>query len=425
MAARAGGLASVSGMPRLPLVAGALLPPPLLPPVAPPRAEGPTRPPRAPLYPPPAPPAPGPAGTAFYRPPSPLPTGTHGTAIWARRLTGDAALSGARVNELVLYRSVGVTGKPVAVSGTVSLPKGKAPKGGWPVVTWGHGTTGIADACAPSRDSASNPAHGLIAYIEPLLSSFLKRGYAVVRTDYEGLGTPGDHPFLNGRSEGHDMLDVVRAARRLEPSLGKRVIVAGHSQGGQAALFAASLAKRWTPELQIRGTVAFAPVSHLSEQVPLVRGLKDPSPLTAFAVMISRGVDLADPALKISSLMTPTAAARYPQVNERCLGQLRDNGSFGDVAPADIFRSDADLGPLAAALDRDDDAENITIRTPVRIEQGTADTTVFPSFTDQLAQAFTKRGTPLVYKRYDGVDHGGIVVSAAADARSWLRTRLK
>jgi len=366
----------------------------------------------------------GPAGLAFYRPPAPLPAGPHGTAIWARRVTGDPALSAAARNELVLYRSVGATGRAVVVSGTVAVPKGRPPKGGWPVVTWGHGTTGIADACAPSRDSASNPAHGLIAYINPLLNSFLKRGYAVVRTDYEGLGTPGDHPFLVGRSEGRDMLDIVRAARRLEPSLGRRVVVAGHSQGGQAALFAASLAKSWTPELQVRGTLAFAPVSHLSEQVPLVRAIKDPSPLTAFAVMIARGIDIADPAVKVPSLLSDVAAARYPQVGQRCLEQLRAPDSFGNLAPADLFRSDADLGPIAAALDRDDDAENLTIRTPVRIEQGTADTTVFPAFTDQLAQALAKRGTAVVERKYQGVDHGGIVVSAAADARSWLRTHL-
>ena len=81
------------------------------------------------------------------------------------------------------------------MSGTVSVPKGRAPKGGWPVISWGHGTTGIADACAPSRDSASNPAHGLIDYAYPLLQRWLKAGYAVVRTDYQGLGTPGAHPY--------------------------------------------------------------------------------------------------------------------------------------------------------------------------------------------------------------------------------------
>src|SRR3954452_13619121 len=88
---------------------------------------------------------PGPAGDAFYTPPSPLPGKTHGDAIWARGLTGAAALGSAHANELILYRSTGIDGKPVAVSGTVSIPRGKAPKGGWPVVTWAHGTTGIAD----------------------------------------------------------------------------------------------------------------------------------------------------------------------------------------------------------------------------------------------------------------------------------------
>ena len=184
----------------------------------------------------------GPGGTAFYKPPSHLSGSGHGGLIWARKLSGKAALHGASSNRLVLYRSTGVKGKAVAVSGTVSVPKGHAPKGGWPVITWGHGTTGIADACAPSRDGASNPAHTLISYAYPLLQRWLKAGYAVVRTDYEGLGTPGDHPFLIGRSEGYSMLDAVRAARKLDKTLGRRVVIAGHSQGGQAALWAASLA---------------------------------------------------------------------------------------------------------------------------------------------------------------------------------------
>src|SRR5215210_9261719 len=176
-------------------------------------------------------PAKAPPGDAFYTPPSPLPGKGHGGLIWARRLKGAAALRGGARNDLVLYRSTGVRGTPVAVSGTVSVPKGRAPKGGWPVISYGHGTTGIADSCAPSRDSARNPAHGLIAYAYPLLQRWLKAGYAVVRTDYEGLGTAGPHPFLIGRSEGRSMADAVRAARRLDKRLGRRVVFAGHSQG--------------------------------------------------------------------------------------------------------------------------------------------------------------------------------------------------
>jgi hypothetical protein len=162
----------------------------------------------------------GPGGLAFYGPPKRLVAGTNGTLVWARRLTGTPALQGAGSNRLLLYRTAGKgLGAPRLSSGTLSVPKGRPPKGGWPVISWAHGTTGIADQCAPSRDSAANPAHGLIAYAYPLLQRWLKAGYAVVRTDYEGLGTPGAHPYLIGRSEGYGMLDAVRAARKLDKRL--------------------------------------------------------------------------------------------------------------------------------------------------------------------------------------------------------------
>jgi pimeloyl-ACP methyl ester carboxylesterase len=365
----------------------------------------------------------GPSGTAFYKPPSPIPGTGHGGLIWARKLTGTAALKGGAGNRLVLYRSTGVDGKAVAVSGTVSIPKGKAPKGGWPVITWGHGTTGIADACAPSRDSASNPAHTLINYAYPLLQRWLKAGYAVVRTDYEGLGTPGEHPYLIGRSEGYSMLDMVRAARKLDKRLGKKVIIAGHSQGGQSALFAASLASKWTPELKVRGTVALAPVSHLAEQLPLLKALKDPGGLSGLAAMILRGIDAAAPQLGVSGGLNGPAAALYPQTLTKCLGQLDAADSYGSVAPADLLRSDFDTAPIATALSQMEDPDELKIRTPVQIQQGEADTTVFKSFTDQLVAGYSAGNKKLTYKHYPGVDHGGAVENArsAKDATAYIK----
>jgi pimeloyl-ACP methyl ester carboxylesterase len=365
----------------------------------------------------------GPNGVAFYKPPKPLPGGKHGALIWARRLTGSAALKGGAGNRLLLYRSTSATGKAVAVSGTLTIPKGKAPKGGWPVISWAHGTTGIADQCAPSRDGAEP----LVSYAYPLLQRWLKAGYAVVRTDYEGLGTPGDHPYLIGSSEGHSVLDAARAARKLDKRLGKRVVLAGHSQGGQAALWAASLAPKYTPDLKVRGTVALAPVSHLTEQSSAISALHSPSGLSGLVAMILRGIDIARPSAGVPGLLGDQAAALYPQTLTACLGPLASPSSFGAIAPADLLRQGADLSPLLTALTQLDDPEDLKIRTPVQIQQGTADQTVFKLFTDPLVDEYKKRGIKVTYKTYEGVTHGGAVTDAhsAADATKYIRARLR
>src|SRR3954449_5541440 len=161
-------------------------------------------------------------------------TPKHGQLLQSRKLTGEPALTSAGKNWLVKYRSVGVDGKAITVSGTVSLPKGKAPKNGWPVITYDHGTTGIADQCAPSRDAINNPAHTYNSYVYPLLNRWLKAGYAVVRTDYQGVGTAGAHQYLVGVSEGRSTLDIVRAAHTLDQPISNPYAFAGHSHGGHA-----------------------------------------------------------------------------------------------------------------------------------------------------------------------------------------------
>ena len=179
-----------------------------------------------------------PKGDKFYDPPQSLLEGEHGELIWSRPLSGEAALDDARSNELVLYRSRDVHGKPVAVSGIIALPCQHAPKGGYPIVSWAHGTVGCADTCALLRDTAVSPAHSFNKYPHDMLNAFLNNGWAVLMTDYEGLGTEGRHPYLLGESEAHGILDIVLAVRRLYPDrLSNRLAIVGHSQGGQAALF--------------------------------------------------------------------------------------------------------------------------------------------------------------------------------------------
>jgi pimeloyl-ACP methyl ester carboxylesterase len=365
----------------------------------------------------------GPGGLAFYTPPKPLPAGKHGALIWSRKLSGAAALKGGAGNRLLLYRSTSVTGKAVAVSGTLTVPKGNAPKGGWPVISWAHGTTGIADQCAPSREGSE----AIVNYAYPLLQRWLKAGYAVVRTDYEGLGTPGAHPYLIGRSEGHSVLDAVRAARKADKRLAKRVVLAGHSQGGQSVLWAASLAPKYTPDFKVRGTVALAPVSHLAEQSTALPAFTSPSGLSGLVAMILRGVDIGRPSTRVSGLLSDRAAALFPQTLTKCLGTLAGPTSFGAIAPADLLRQGADLQPLLDALSQLADPEDLKIRTPVQIQQGTADQTVYKLFTDPLVNEYKQHGVKVTYKTYEGVTHGGAVTDSrsAADATKYIRARFR
>jgi hypothetical protein len=362
----------------------------------------------------------GPSGTDFYKPPQHVPS-KHGTAIQWRKLSGDAVLKSARSNRLLLYSSTSTDGDAVAVSGTVAVPKGKAPKGGWPVVTWGHGTVGIADACAPSL--VGMPGH----YDSKLLNSWLQAGFAVVRTDYEGLGVPGEaHPYLIGVSEGRSMLDLVRAARRLDKKIGKNFVSAGHSQGGHAALWAGSLAKKWTPDLRLRGTLALAPASHLAEQASLLSALTSPSGVSGLAALIARGIDVYVPSLHVPALLSERAQALYPQVDSVCLGDLSAPTAFGALAPSELFAQGANVSAFIAALKKND-PDGLKLPGDVQIEQGSADTTVFPLYTTPLANDYKHRGVDVTYKTYKGYDHAQAVTGAKAakDATAFVKRALR
>jgi alpha-beta hydrolase superfamily lysophospholipase len=363
-----------------------------------------------------------PAGLAFYTAPASLVAGTHGSVIWSRGIRGTVKLPSSARSTLVLYRSRGLDGKAITVSGTVDVPRGKAPKGGWPIVSYAHGTTGIADVCAPSRDSASSPVHDYVVYANPVLDTWIKRGYAVARTDYQGLGTPGTHPYLVGHSEGRGVLDIVRAARELDPSIGKRLAIAGHSQGGQSALFAAADAPAWTPELNLRGVAAYAPASHITLLVKGAAALTQPNSLSGLGGMLVSGAGSSSPPVDVAKLMTPEANALFPQTRRLCLPQLSKPTSWGALAPANIIRSDVDTTALYKATDAMNPA--LKIKAPVLLLQGSADTTVSQGLTDELKPELVAKGDAVDYRIYPGVDHGGIVKAANTRALAWLKLRL-
>jgi pimeloyl-ACP methyl ester carboxylesterase len=363
----------------------------------------------------------GPSGNAFYDPPKKLPV-SHGNLIWERKAKGLATIDGAASNTLVLYTSKTPRGKTAAVSGTVSIPKGKPPKSGWPVITYGHGTTGTADSCAPTRVSSKSPVADYVDYIDPQLEDWIHAGYVVVRSDYQGLGVPGPHPYLVGDAEGRSMLDLVSAAEQVEHRIGDRYLIAGHSQGGHAALFAAGEAASYLKKFDLRGTVSYAPGSHILEQAKLLDAFTQPSGLSALAALVIDGATTESADIKVPQLLNDEPLALFPQVGKKCLLQLGKPDSFGGIPPSEMLRDDADTGPLYDVLA----AENPDVKTkaPVLIAQGTADTTAYKTFTDQLVDELKDAGDDVSYMVYDGVDHGGTPKAAEHDVLRFFKHQL-
>ncbi|MEH3157013.1 MAG: alpha/beta hydrolase [Gordonia paraffinivorans] len=159
----------------------------------------------------------------------------------------------------ITYESTsGVDGSTVLVSGTVFAPVGPAPSGGWPIVAYGHGTTGVQHECAPSLSPSLLGAADAVGIL-------VKDGYVVVMPDYQGLGLDDTyHPYLDAATVGHNMVDGVRAARKLIPDTSQRWVAVGSSQGGQAAWAANEAAARDDAGLDLLGTASLAPVADIS-----------------------------------------------------------------------------------------------------------------------------------------------------------------
>lgn len=352
--------------------------------------------------------------------------GGSGHLIRHEPLKGYVALDEAAATYRVLYQSTGDTdprfGGRIGVSGIIAFPDGEVPADGWPVVSWAHGTVGSADKCAPSMDSdkLGKPADeglGLLRKINKaphkLLNAFLRAGWAVAMTDYEGLGTYGNHPYLLGRSEGRGILDIVPAVRQLsEETVGQRIAeqyaIVGHSQGGQAALFAAHLAAEYETETRGRliGVAALAPASNLKGGLNpetdggLLLAYQSPEPvgdLGAFYALFSNGVFGGDPDIDKTQIFQDWALAKYLQdYDTKARAELSQDPDWMERAPLDaetkedgIFRTQ--LGDLArrtawqqywAQVDGFTPSKEIAV--PIRISQARGDKRVLPAKTEKL-----------------------------------------
>ena len=357
-------------------------------------------------------------------PPSPAGTKQRGQLIRARPFGTAAALKSASRNYRIFYHSESPDGRNVVVSGTVAIPAGNPPSGGWPLITWTHGTTGIGTGarCAPSHDTTDGPEHRYLSITEAVLDAFVSRGYAVVATDYGGLGIPGTQAYLVGVGEGRSAIDIIRAARKLDPNIGTRYVVMGHSQGGQADLFTAAIGPEYAPEFTLLGNVAIAPASHMGELVQQAVTASSPSPILPFIAYMLQSYATYYPEVVLARILTPQAKKHLRDTREGCIDGALKSGYWAQSIPSSQFLSKPDLGPLLRAV-ADNEPGTLRIVAPTLLIQGTADKTVPPSGTDAVDRDLCRSGNVVSYRTYPEESHEGVLSAARADIEAWVDAR--
>ncbi len=354
---------------------------------------------------------------SFYTPPNPLPPGPNGTLIRDELLSGVQGVGNGKIYR-ILYKSTSIAGKSIAVSGYAAVPLSSAPKGGYPIVSWAHGTTGVADICAPSL-MEKGPFTGA-PYLAPYLEQYMSAGYLVAATDYEGLGTPGVHPYLVGESEGRGVLDAALAARQLPGVVASRnLVVVGHSQGGQAALFAGEIAPQYEPSLNLLGVAAAAPATQLKTLLPVIltdKGLESLSVSAAYAWAVTY------PNLSMAEMFTPSGEKEAQVVSQVCSDQVGKD--FASIDPKTVFNPNAATDPNVIQDASLNDAGSVPTKAPILLLQGTSDSTIPQPLSDAYnQQACTSDHDVVDYKLYKGARHSTVMDVAQNDVLNWVADR--
>ena len=351
--------------------------------------------------------------TPFYDPPSPLPAAQPGTLIRSERFTGYDLPPGASAVR-ILYHSRARDGHPVAASGVVLVPAGAPPAGGWPVIGWAHGTSGVARQCAPSlmRD---------MEYGYEGLMPMVAAGFAVVASDYAGLGTPGPHEYDNRIAQANDVVYAIPAARSAVPALGSRWVAIGHSQGGVAVWGVAELEASiddpgYAGAISVAGDMDYDWFEeHDSASRTTVVDMY--WPLTAF------GIKATYPSFDPARLLTPPFAARYADMTtkgcwyyayaaaDEVSGQLAVRPGWRNIPELRRYNADsrsgtrAIKGPMLVLAGDDDLSVNIN-----NIRKGVA-----RACRNHIAVEFVHR---------PGLDHDPLMEKTIDLQLAWTRDRL-
>ncbi|MGH3942669.1 MAG: lipase family protein [Pseudonocardiaceae bacterium] len=337
-----------------------------------------------------------------------------GALLGSRPLPAQFWPAGAADAISVMYQSVGYDGAGREISGSVFLPAGAAPAGGWPVVSYAHGTTGLSDLCAPSQV-------GLTRLEREHVSRWLAAGYVVAATDYEGLATPGPHPYFNGEAVADDVVDIVRAARRLDRRIGRSWLVAGFSQGGHAALFVGLMAARYAPELDFRGTVALAPPVHLPLLISILTA-NGAAPVSVFPPFLLAGLPTSHPDFDARPFLTDAGDTLIESAMTVTLVEMFRAATR--LTNDEVGVTDLHIQPGMNRILHACRVPTVRMDRPVLITAGAADEIVPVAVVERFVRNIEEAGTNVRFVRHDGATHVDLLGAGHQDIIAWTDQRL-
>ena len=317
----------------------------------------------------------------------------------------------------IRYRSTSARdGSHTTVSGTVFVPKGDPPSGGWPIAAVGHPTVGINPECAPS----SRP--GLMGNLTTIIP-FLTYGFVVVLPDYEGLGTPGPHPYLDPKTEGYNVIDAVRAGRQVVPETDDRWVSYGVSQGGQAVWAANEMAADYGRDLRLLGSISIAAPTDLR---PLVDAMSAGTLTTSQKVLLPlllKGLQVVHPDLRMEDYLHGIMLSRL-DVFLACAGDqeglksvVAEAAPAQDTMPNGAYAADRLRAWLGAAS-----LPQRPASAPMLVAYGDADQTILPAWTQDGVRRACELGDVIDLQVAPGQGHG--VLDLGALPATWVTDRL-
>lgn len=354
----------------------------------------------------------GPGNTGFwdiYRPP---PADAQAGDIYWAQPRSDAPEGAKAWN--VIYVSEIQPGVKKYVSGEIYVP---ATRNGQQrdVVLWNHETTGVADACAPSRRSLVVDGISRVPAIQDLLA----KGYVVAMSDYPGQGLPGPAYYMAGQPNARASLDVLRAVQNFpDANASRRYVMYGWSQGGQTTMWTEAIAATYAPEFTGLGAALIAPAVRIRE---LTLNSMKSTDLAGYVISTLPGIRAAYPELKYGDFLTTEGLEQFPAMADGCFDVW-----FSAASVTDPYKPNA-LVPGSTWWNAMTAVDNFSPKgsMPFAIYQGSQDTTVPVPLTAAERTALCKAGSAVDYQEFAGLDHETIVPEAAKRFPGWAQERFQ